>query len=146
MLCYCGSRNAYETCCKPYIEGEKKAETAEVLMRSRYSAYAQGNGHYLHVTQLPSKRHAEDIDLIEEFAQSSHWLKLEVIAATQASVEFKAYYRQNDTVMVHHELSRFVCEAGTWFYDEGTLYECRIGRNESCPCGSGKKFKKCCAR
>lgn len=20
----------------------------------------------------------------------------------------------------------------------------RIGRNESCPCGSGKKFKKCC--
>ncbi len=22
----------------------------------------------------------------------------------------------------------------------------RVGRNEPCPCGSGKKFKKCCLR
>ena len=22
----------------------------------------------------------------------------------------------------------------------------KIGRNESCPCGSGKKFKKCCIK
>lgn len=21
----------------------------------------------------------------------------------------------------------------------------KVGRNDSCPCGSGKKFKKCCA-
>ena len=22
----------------------------------------------------------------------------------------------------------------------------KIGRNESCPCGSGKKYKKCCGK
>jgi uncharacterized protein YecA (UPF0149 family) len=24
------------------------------------------------------------------------------------------------------------------------LYEAEVGRNEPCPCGSGKKYKKCC--
>ncbi|KXS47689.1 MAG: SEC-C motif domain-containing protein, partial [Halanaerobium sp. T82-1] len=30
--------------------------------------------------------------------------------------------------------------------DKDTVRSYSIGRNEACPCGSGKKFKKCCAR
>lgn len=30
--------------------------------------------------------------------------------------------------------------------EKDTVRSYSIGRNESCPCGSGKKFKKCCAR
>jgi len=26
------------------------------------------------------------------------------------------------------------------------IVENKVGRNEPCPCGSGKKFKKCCAK
>jgi uncharacterized protein YecA (UPF0149 family) len=26
-----------------------------------------------------------------------------------------------------------------------TLQKSQVGRNEPCPCGSGKKYKKCCA-
>jgi len=26
------------------------------------------------------------------------------------------------------------------------IAEKKVGRNEPCPCGSGKKFKKCCAK
>jgi len=28
---------------------------------------------------------------------------------------------------------------------EPVLAEPKVGRNDPCPCGSGKKFKKCCA-
>jgi SWIM/SEC-C metal-binding protein len=27
-----------------------------------------------------------------------------------------------------------------------TIVERKVGRNEPCPCGSGKKFKNCCSR
>jgi hypothetical protein len=30
--------------------------------------------------------------------------------------------------------------------DESPDRQARVGRNEPCPCGSGKKFKKCCGR
>ena len=36
--------------------------------------------------------------------------------------------------------------AGRRQADQATSGRQRVGRNDSCPCGSGKKFKKCCGR
>ena len=45
-----------------------------------------------------------------------------------------------------HENSRFVKEQGQWFYVDGDLKsQAKVGRNDPCPCGSGKKYKRCCA-
>lgn len=41
--CECGSKVAYEECCGPYHAGAKLPETAEKLMRSRYTAYCRGH-------------------------------------------------------------------------------------------------------
>ena len=38
-LCPCKSRLSYALCCLPFHQGKAKPETAEQLMRSRYSAY-----------------------------------------------------------------------------------------------------------
>jgi SEC-C motif-containing protein len=117
-------------------------------MKSRYSAYALGNGRYLVDTAVPENRYEEDVALIEAHAARTEWLMLEIVDASEAgdegTVEFKAFYRENGVVQVLHEKSRFVRTDGAWYYAGGTLYDTKIGRNDPCPCGSGKKFKKCC--
>ena len=42
--CPCGSLLAYAVCCGPLLTGERHAETAEALMRSRYTAFAVADG------------------------------------------------------------------------------------------------------
>ena len=52
-LCPCGGPNL-STCCGPYIAGAAIPDTAEALMRSRYTAYTQRNEAYLRATWHPS--------------------------------------------------------------------------------------------
>lgn len=149
MQCFCGSEKNFEACCAPLIRQQTPAPTAETLMRSRYSAYVTGAGEYLVATTVPAKQVPADAELIRSHASQTQWLKLEVLDASEqvdrATVVFKAYYREAEgPIRVHHEKSTFVNENGRWYYDEGTLYEAAVGRNDPCPCGSGKKYKKCC--
>ncbi|MFT5251401.1 MAG: SEC-C motif-containing protein [Flavobacteriales bacterium] len=121
--CYCGSINFFELCCKPYLNGSKKAATAEQLMRSRYSAFATQSAEYLVATTHIAQR---SIDLKEEVLQwstSNQWQKLEVIKATKTTVEFKAcFLDRNKTPQLHHELSTFIQEQGLWYYVNGTFF------------------------
>ena len=150
MRCPCGSQMSYDACCRELIDANRVARTPEELMRSRYSAYVVGAGGYLVETTSEENRYEGDAALIEEHVKSSEWLKLEVLSSNEAeeegSVEFKAYYKEHGEIRVHYEKSLFKRVAGRWYYDAGTLYECKPGRNEACPCGSGKKYKKCCGK
>ena len=145
MACVCGLDKDFNDCCGAIITQEKKASTPEELMRSRYSAYVRGDGVYLLDTSVKENQHVEDIKLIEEFSTSVEWLKLDVIRVHEKTVEFKAYYREGDEIKVLHESSSFIYENERWLYKDGELYHTKVERNESCPCGSGKKFKKCCS-
>lgn len=118
--CYCDSGLSFMECCQPYILGVRKAPTAEALMRSRYSAYAVHNADYLWATTAPKERRNHTKADILEWARSNQWLKLEVIKATDTTVEFKAYYL-DDMLMaqVHHEKSTFMKEGDMWFYVRG---------------------------
>ena len=144
MNCTCGNNKNYSECCGAIIDGKKSALTPEELMRSRYSAYVNCNGEYLVQSAIKENRYSEDIELIEEFSNSVKWLKLDVLHAQGNIVEFKAYYRDSEGIKVLHEKSNFTLYNGTWYYANGDLYNSKVERNESCPCGSGKKFKKCC--
>jgi len=149
MQCYCGSGKTFESCCAPLIDGVAAAAGAEALMRSRYSAYVVGAGEYLVATTVPEKQVSEDAELIRSHAAQTTWLGLTVLdteeGETRATVAFKAYYREGTgTIRVHHEKSTFRAIAGRWYYDTGVLYDAEVGRNDPCPCGSGKKYKKCC--
>lgn len=144
-MCICGNEKDFSECCEPIITKQKQPQNAEELMRSRYSAYVQANGEYLVYSAVKENQYQEDIALIEEFSNSVEWLKLDVLDVQPTTVEFKAYYRDKDGIQVLHEKSNFVQEDGIWKYKDGELYNSKVERNESCPCGSGKKYKKCCA-
>ena len=109
------------------------------LMKSRYDAFVRQDWNYLVRTSTNQT--------LEELSGASDikWLKLNIINSYDNVVEFKAYYKENNKTDVLHEKSTFIQEDGMWKYNDGELYNSKIERNELCPCGSGKKFKRCCA-
>ena len=118
--CYCGNSIYFQDCCEPYIKGIKNATTAEVLMRSRYSAFAVGDADYLVNTIHISKRRYHNKRDILAWSQANKWLKLEVLASTETTVTFKAYYLdENLKAQVHYEHSTFKLENDKWFYVDG---------------------------
>jgi SEC-C motif-containing protein len=118
--CYCGSQNSFESCCAPYINGFKKAPTALALMKSRYSAYASHQADYLLATTYSSERKYYSKEEILHWAIANKWQKLEIIAVRENTVEFKAYFiDENNVEQVHHEISTFKQENGSWFYVNG---------------------------
>jgi len=145
-MCICGNELSYEMCCGEIITHKRKAKTPEELMRSRYSAYVNADARYLVLSAVPENQYEEDIELIEDFSSQVEWLKLDVLKVDGDTVEFKAYYKDKEAIQVLHEKSNFVLLDGEWRYKDGELYNSKVERNEPCPCGSGKKYKKCCAK
>ena len=142
--CPCGSGLDYAQCCRPLHHGEP-APSPEALMRSRYSAFVRDDADYVRASWHPDTRPAE---LTLEGGEQ--WLGLEIVDAKQdgdaGQVHFRATHRDGDGFAVLEEHSRFVRENGHWFYLDGehTVRPFKPGRNDPCPCGSGRKFKKCC--
>ena len=149
-LCPCGSKKQYRYCCEKYFLGKATAETAEKLMRSRYTAFCKGNIDYLVATLHPDKRTSKDEAQLSKTINNTKWLGLNVIKTNKGKkndaigyVEFEAVYRASELVQLH-EYSKFVKVDGKWFYVEGDILPGTIPkRNESCWCGSGKKYKQC---
>ena len=117
--CPCGVAKPYAACCGRYVEAGQSAETAEALMRSRYVAYVRGRADYLLQTWHPTTRPAT-LDLADE---PGRWLGLKVVRIeaggsedTAGIVEFVARYKVNGRAHRLHEISRFVREAGQWWY------------------------------
>ncbi len=157
--CPCGSGLDFEGCCGPLLSGDRQAGTAESLMRSRYCAYVVGNIAYLTETLEPDHRHDHDAAAARRWAERSVWEGLEVQSVQgggtsdqDGTVEFVASFSENGIHKRHHEIGRFRRREGRWYYVEGKLVPPRterhqgekVGRNDPCPCGSGRKFKKCC--
>lgn len=156
--CPCGSGRAYEECCGPYIAGKAKPSTAEALMRSRYSAYAKKAIDYIVDSCLKDEEHGIDIDATKRWSEKSTWLGLKIVSCEKGGagdeegvVEFKASYVLDGLRENHHEKAAFVKRDGAWLYADGEIIPetvvregPKVGRNDPCPCGSGKKYKKCC--
>jgi len=118
--CYCGSTRSFKDCCEPYIKGTQKAPTPEALMRSRYSAFATGAADYLVATTHSSTRKFHKKADILAWSKSNQWIKLEVLAVTETTVTFKAYYLDYQLqAQMHQEHSTFVFENGSWYYVDG---------------------------
>ena len=145
--CPCGSGIALDDCCGKWHQGQP-APSAEWLMRSRYSAYTLGLIDYLVATTLPAQQAALDRDSMRAWSLGSTWLGLEVegseLIDTHAFVTFTARWHDGDGEHRHRERSAFVQQAGRWYFIDPTV-PLKAGRNDPCPCGSGQKFKKCCA-
>jgi SEC-C motif-containing protein len=121
--CPCGSGRAFNDCCNAMIRGQRNAETAEQLMRSRYTAYVVKNVDYLIRTTHPAAR-VDDLEAsIGKWMRQVEWLKLHVVASelgtatdTVGRVEFIAEYLTATAPGRHHECSVFEKLNGEWFY------------------------------
>ena len=151
--CLCGAPRGYEKCCGLIHSDIANAETAESLMRARYSAYSTDNLDFIrlswHSSTLPND--------VEPNETGFTWQGLKIIETKAGGsndetgeVEFIASYIMNGNTGTLHERSDFKRENGQWRYLDGKekkgepVKSKKIGRNEPCPCGSGKKYKRCC--
>lgn len=139
-------------------------------MRSRYSAFCQGNLDYLVATHHPAQQAPDERAALQKTVASTQWVNLKVVQTQQGKakdktgvVEFVAAYRpktaaanlllmqkeagQGEALPALeqlHERSRFVKEQGQWFYTEGDMLPPYVPKpGQPCWCGSGKKYKQC---
>lgn len=134
--CPCGGA-VFDRCCGPFLAGTAVPQTAEQLMRSRYSAYVRDMEDYLraswHADTLPAGP-------IIDVSERPHWLGLEVKSALRlrqrkadlpetpddATVEFVARYKIGGRAHRLHEVSRFVRSSAAdgvarWYYVDGSF-------------------------
>ncbi|WP_372365228.1 YchJ family protein [Candidatus Uabimicrobium sp. HlEnr_7] len=147
--CPCQSKTAYADCCAPIIEKKKQADSAEVLMRSRYTAYVKSFAQHIIDTTHPDHRDDCDEESILAWSKGAKWSGLEIVNSSEGYVEFIAHFSEKGIQKQHHEKSTFKQIEGEWFFDEGKVMAMKVnkvGRNDPCSCGSGKKYKKCCGK
>jgi SEC-C motif-containing protein len=121
--CPCGNPGPIDDCCGRFLDQGQHAPTAEALMRSRYTAHALGREAYLLQTWHPATRPAA-LNLKDDVA--TKWIGLEVKRhelqdPIHATVEFVARYKLNGRAQRLHEVSRFICQDGRWFYVDGDI-------------------------
>ena len=148
--CACGSQEIASVCCQPLIEGIRLAETPEQLMRSRYTAFCLKNALYLVDTHHPSTCPKDLASSLLSTFDDTRWCSLRVLSSKvggqKGAVEFAAFYQASGVEEPRQlrELSHFIKEEGRWYYLDGEhLPPIKLGRNDTCWCGSGKKLKKC---
>ena len=119
-------------------------------MRSRYTAFVLGDEEYL-MRSWHSRFRPAELTLDDKL----RWIGLEILdsgeGGGEAWVEFEARWLAGDRAGALRERSRFLREDGQWRYADGEALEprfasCKPGRNSPCPCGSGRKFKRCCGK
>ncbi len=141
-------------------------------MRSRYTAYTKADVTYIKLTMVAEARKDFDDDATRKWAEGSKWKGLKIVDKKKGGpedatgvVEFVATYEIQGKGIDHHEVSTFrKNKEGQWLFVDGEAHEhkegeghqhdakpetvkresAKIGRNDTCPCGSGKKYKKCC--
>ena len=103
------------------LAGEAAAQTAEALMRSRYTAYALGDAAHLRRTWHPDHRPVE-----VPLDRSVTWLGLEILEVeggrpldAAGVVAFAARYDPGSGPAVMRERSRFGRVDGAWVYIDG---------------------------
>ena len=127
-------------------------------MRSRYTAFVKGNLDYIEGTHAKKVRDDFNRSAAESTAKSVEWAGLNIIKISggdeddeTGTVEFAAQFKKDGELQVHHERAHFIREDGCWAYVNGVMNPKgepkrtdKVGRNDPCSCGSGKKYKKCC--
>lgn len=125
-LCPCTSKRLFAQCCEPYLAGKKLPETAEKLMRSRFSAYSLGRADYLIHTTAEKERAELDRDELAAYCRTIKCISLKIISTEAGGPEdaegvviFHASLQVDGKRMLHREKSRFAREEGRWVYVDG---------------------------
>ena len=126
--CPCTSKKPYDRCCGPFHAGTTLPETAELLMRSRFCAYALGKVDYLIGTRPEAKRADEDREELVTYCKSVQCVGLKIVGKEKGGkaddtgiVTFHASIQANGRRTLHIETSTFARENGSWVYVDGVV-------------------------
>lgn len=127
--CPCGSLQTYAECCQRFWATQQKPNTAEQLMRSRYTAFVLQKAQYLVDTHHPDFRSPDALSSFKKSFKGLQWQGLQILNIdlgqandTTGIVEFKATFTQLGKTELLHERSQFVKEQDVWFYTTGTMF------------------------
>lgn len=154
--CACGSGKEFDECCGPVIAG-KPAPSPEALMRSRYTAFTLGDLDHIERTNTENALAGFNRVDLEASLPGTEWTGLEILDTEggqegddKGKVKFSFRYRSGGRDFSQLEVASFQRVDGEWRYDEREVNPKqppvrvdKIGRNDPCHCGSGKKYKKC---
>lgn len=151
--CPCGSLIDYKSCCEVFHRNLAVPNTAEQLMRSRFSAFAKSEFEYL-MDSTPTADRVATLKQLVESNRSCVWLSLEIVDVEAGLendlggwVEFLASYFENGKISTMRERSQFEKRGDRWMYIDGMVMPAAEpvvqSMNGSCYCGSAKKFKRC---
>ncbi len=153
--CKCGSGKLFVNCCEPLLLRTKFAQSPEELMRSRFVAYCDREAGYIYETHHPETRTNNLLDQLKDPKNQLQFVKLEVLHSDaqplEGTVKFKAFFIADNRLQTHAETSLFKKVDKMWFYHSALSLSfekdqsIKIGRNDLCFCGSGRKYKKCCS-
>lgn len=127
--CPCHSEQLYSKCCKPFHDGTRLPENAELLMRSRYAAYALHLADYIIATTHPQNpSYMSDrtkwTRQILDFCKRTEFSNLKILGFTEDGVEafvtFTAYLKQGGQDASFTEKSRFEKIGKQWLYRDAT--------------------------
>jgi SEC-C motif-containing protein len=154
--CSCGSGKTFDACCGPLLAGTRRPGSAEELMRSRFTAHVARDYAYLHRTHLPTWKQPFPG---ESDPWTQQWTRLVIHShepganPDTAYVDFSAFFVDQAGEHALMEKSEFKRVEGQWLYAKTMRLgpapikaAPKVGRNDPCPCGSGKKYKQCCLK
>jgi len=130
-------------------------KSPQKLLEARYQAYQDGDVDYILESIHPKKRDQHQRDSVAAWAKSAKFLALNIESVQedgdQAWIDFSVQYEQDGNVTDHVEKAEFQRADDRWYYFDSTYPKGqtirreapKVGRNDPCPCGSGKKYKKC---
>lgn len=125
MKCPCGSGKSLISCCAPYLEGKEDPPTPEALMRSRYTAYTQGNLDYIKKTMKGEALKWFNRSDSDKKSKEMEWLKLDVLFSEEdgdkGMVQFIATFSSAGKKHFMHEVSSFEKVYGKWYYTKGIV-------------------------
>lgn len=128
--CPCCSGKSYEECCRSYHEKQAFAPTAELLMRSRYSAYILRLPDYLIETTHPMSPHYHPNlwwwrRQLMQSCRDFRGVQLQILEAReeddQGAVLFVITSQDGEQESQFYELSRFERVLDRWKYKWGHL-------------------------
>jgi len=124
--CPCESKLTFDRCCEPILAGKRLPETAEKLMRSRFTAYSLGREDYLAATTCAAEREKLDVEELGRYCRTVKCISLRILETEAGGkddetgvVLFHAKLLINGKRMLHREKSRFIREEGKWTYVDG---------------------------
>ncbi len=131
-------------------------KTPKELLKARYQAFVKGDVDFIVESCHPQIRAKQDQKSIEAWSRNADWKGLaiehEEADEDRAFIDFTVRFVESGENVEHKEKAEFRKKDDRWYYFDSKFSRPepirrdseKVGRNDPCPCGSGKKYKKCC--